>query len=109
MTDKYRISAMLGRSKARAKKHKFDYDLDRAWLQRKIRSGRCEFSGVQFVNGQQYHPFSPSLDRVDPSRGYTKDNCKLILLCLNGFKGTSTMKQFTECLEIVTHAALNKG
>lgn len=95
---------MIGRSKARAKKQHFAYDLDRTWLRRKLLAGRCEFSGVPFVNGQQYHPFSPSLDRVDPGRGYTKDNCKVILLCLNGFKGTASMELFTECMETVSAA-----
>lgn len=107
-TDKHRISAMLGRSKARAKKQQLDYNLDKTWLRLKLLAGLCEFSGVPFVNGQQYHPFSPSLDRVDPSLGYTKDNCKVILLCLNGFKGTASMELFTECMETVS-AAFVKG
>lgn len=108
MTDRHRLSAMLSRTKARAKKQQFAYDLDRTWLRRKLQAGRCEFSGVQFVNGQQYHPFSPSLDRVDPGRGYTKDNCKVILLCLNGFKGTASMELFTECLETVSAAFIDR-
>ena len=35
-------------------------------------------------------PFTLSLDRIDSSKGYTKDNCRFILLGINMLRGMGT-------------------
>lgn len=59
-------------------------DLDRDWLKRKIQNGTCEATGIEFVldgdgSDMLRHPFSPSVDRVDPDEGYLKNNCRLVI------------------------------
>ena len=69
--------------------------------------GVCEFSGVPFVY-EPRHPHLPSIDRIDPTQpGHMKDNCRVILWGLNGFKGVASEEVFRECLEKVS-AALNQ-
>lgn len=50
-------------------------------------NGRCEITGIRFgfyegsIGGRR--PWSPSLDRIDSSKGYTPDNCRLVCTCVN--------------------------
>ncbi len=48
--------------------------------------------------------FSPSIDRIDSSKGYTPDNCQFVLWAINVFKGDGTLE---EMYEIAT-ALINK-
>lgn len=45
--------------------------------------GTCEVSGLRFVIVSDLHPFQPSLDRIDNTRGYTLDNVRLVCLVVN--------------------------
>ena len=75
----------------------------------RLERGVCEKSGLPFVYGQAYHPAMPSIDRIDPTKlGHMKDNCRIILWCLNSFKGASSEDLFNEYLEKIG-AAFVKG
>lgn len=51
--------------------------------------GRCEVTGIPFSalklpgRDSNRHPYSPSLDRIDPSTGYSRGNCRLVLFAVN--------------------------
>lgn len=49
--------------------------------------GRCELTGIPFVFGtktiQAEKPWIPSIDRRDPTKGYTFENCRIICLAMN--------------------------
>lgn len=46
--------------------------------------GRCSLSGIEFdLSGECRHPYSPSIDRIDSSKGYTLTNCRLVCLMVN--------------------------
>lgn len=50
--------------------------------------GRCAVSGLPFRadvigNGRAKRPFAPSLDRIDPARGYQPDNVRLVCVIAN--------------------------
>jgi hypothetical protein len=82
-------------------------DIDVDWIMERLDRGVCEFSGVPFVY-EPRHPHLPSIDRIDPTQpGHMKDNCRVILWGLNGFKGVASEEVFRECLEKVS-AALNQ-
>jgi hypothetical protein len=82
-------------------------DIDVGWVMERLERGVCEFSGVPFVY-ETGHPCMPSIDRIDSTQpGHMKDNCRVILWGLNGFKGVASEEVFRECLEKV-HAASNK-
>ncbi|OQY75891.1 MAG: hypothetical protein B6D47_00590 [Rhodocyclaceae bacterium UTPRO2] len=49
--------------------------------------GACQVSGIHFSNdipvGSKRAPFSMSIDRIDSSRGYHFDNCRIVCLAVN--------------------------
>jgi hypothetical protein len=82
-------TALLNNAKQRAKTFNREYDLDRAWLIEHMSAGVCEVTGIPFElsNGDtRVRPFSPSVDRIDSSKGYTKDNCRVVLTIYNTAK-----------------------
>lgn len=49
--------------------------------------GRCQLTGIRFsgkkVSGAIRRPWMPSVDRVDSSKGYERDNCRLVCTAVN--------------------------
>lgn len=73
-------------AKARALKKSMAFDLTKEWAAARW-TGRCELTGAAFsFNVGKPWAFSLSLDRIDPKRGYTQDNCRFILWAVNRFK-----------------------
>lgn len=68
-------------AKSRAKQRRLAFDLPDDWKQD---VAHCELSGLPFVKKDPM--YAASIDRIDNSRGYTTDNCRLILRGLNVFK-----------------------
>lgn len=90
---------MLESAKYRALKKGLPFDLTEEWV-RKRWHGICEMSGIEFEVGKGApHGLSPSLDRKDPAKGYTQDNCRFILYCLNAFKGTMSDKKMFQLMD----------
>lgn len=78
-------------AKQRATKKGLDFDLEVEWILAKLETGVCELSGMPFNFGYETsrqnpgkkNPHSPSIDRVDSTKGYTKDNCRIVLWAVN--------------------------
>jgi len=67
-------------------KKEFEIDVTADWIQEKIESGYCEVTGIEFdlgSRGGKWAPFAPSVDRIDCSKGYTKDNCRVVCVIFN--------------------------
>lgn len=104
---------LVSGARHRAKRAGLPFDLDRGWAARRW-TGSCELSGVTFQrnpfgkNGPW--PLSPSIDRIDPSLGYTKDNCRFILMGLNSAKlnsvGDAELLRMAQAL--VTHQTVQR-
>lgn len=82
------IERAIKRAKARASSKNWGFNLDAIWVRDQIarQHGRCALTGIQFtatLNDGKRNPFAPSIDRVDCSLGYTKDNVQIILLSMN--------------------------
>ena len=86
-THKGKSSILLRHAKFRAIKYKLPFDLDREWIIKKLELGFCEISGVKFdlsSNGKNhFNPYGASIDRINPKQGYTNDNCRVVLTCIN--------------------------
>lgn len=78
--------------KARAKKKKVDFNLDAEFLKDLIISQdyKCAVTGVPLILRHSYEGTtiydSASLDRIDNSKGYTKDNVQWVVLGINYMK-----------------------
>lgn len=81
-TPRGRALALLQGAKARSKT---PITLSIEWIETRLAAGKCELSGIQFDlsrNGVK-GPYAPSIDRIDSSKGYSPDNCRIILWALN--------------------------
>lgn len=108
---KGRITALRADIQRRAKRRELDFDLDRDWFRERLERGLCEVTAIEFVfhgeegTSRRTNPCSPSVDRIDPRRGYTKDNCRMTLLAFNMLKGEATDAQVKYiCEMIAAHA-----
>lgn len=91
-----RVEKLLDRIRKRARKKKIDYDLDLLWLIDRIQKGRCEYTGIKFKlepHITTLNPFYPSIDRIDSNKGYTKDNCKVVIIGFNNLKGANNIEE----------------
>jgi hypothetical protein len=62
-------------------------------------TGKCSVTDIEFVKnglGSGPKPRSPSIDRIDPKKGYVPSNCRFILACVNSFKHEGTEEQMVE-------------
>lgn len=90
-----------------AKNRGLEFSLTDEWAQARW-TGACEITNLRFrpggVGRAGPNPFSPSIDRIDQSIGYTKENCRFVLFAINGFRGAGTDEQmYTIALALVTN------
>ena len=75
------------RSRTRARRNGLEFTITREWVRSKIEAGRCEVTDLEFVveMGEPGHsaPLNPSIDRLDCSKGYTPENCRVVCLIYN--------------------------
>ena len=65
-------------------------ELDTEWLITRLEHGHCEMTGLPFVLDSPtdcaIHPFTPSVDKIVPALGYTKENCRVVVFAVNAAK-----------------------
>lgn len=84
---------LIRSAKSRAAKKGIEFDLTLEWANDRW-TGKCELSGIEFrqSTGRQ-NPYSPSIDRIDGSKGYIQGNCRFILSAINYLKANGTDEQ----------------
>jgi hypothetical protein len=83
---------LLFRAAAHAKKKGLPFDLDHEWAKENW-TGKCALTGIEFKSGKGKKgptPYSASIDKIDPAKGYTKENSRFILCGVNFLKGIGT-------------------
>lgn len=87
-----RDSRALSNIKRRAKQKGLDFDLE---LEDIIGIEYCPVLGLKLERamGSGGKPNSPSVDRIDPSKGYTKDNIQVLSQLANNMKQDATPEQ----------------
>lgn len=82
-------------------------DIDRKFLKDLILKNdeRCIITGVKFDYSNQfnsYHnPLAPSLDRIDSTKSYYKDNVQFMLVSVNRMKGDLPDEDFKQLLKVL--------
>lgn len=80
-------------AKQRAKRNGLDFEIDREYI-REIMTDVCPVLGVKLQRGDGIHRSnSPSLDRVDTSKGYVKGNVRVISDRANRIKRDATLAE----------------
>jgi len=63
-------------------------EITEEWALERLLKGTCEVSGIPFVlDGVGQNALSPSIDRIDSSIGYTRQNSRLVVWLFNVAKG----------------------
>lgn len=89
--------------RSRAKQRGVPFSLTKEWAEERW-TGKCEITGLPFdlgMSGSGPNTRSPSIDRIDPSKGYYPDNCRIVLHCVNALKqseGDIEMKEVVNAL-----------
>ena len=79
------IALLVERARHRHDNVTVDYE----WVHRRMLAvgGKCERTGIDFVfTNVRNHPHQLSLDQIDPGKGYTEDNCQLVVNIYNRMK-----------------------
>lgn len=93
---------MVASAKGRAEKAGLAFDLDAhvGDIQQRIDAGFCELTGLPFSREASGRLFdAPSIDRIEPSRGYVYSNIRIICLMMNcalGPWGESKLRKVME-------------
>jgi len=96
---------MITNARARANKKGLIFDIDHNYV-RSIIPSHCPVFGTQLEwsahrgNGRLPLPNSPSLDRIDPSKGYVKGNVWIVSNRANSIKNDASHEE----LKLVTEA-----
>lgn len=82
--------SIVSGARERAKARGLAFDLEEARIAEIIDWGFCEATGIGFGTYKERRMLSPSLDRIDPKKGYTHDNVRVVCMLYNCAKGTGT-------------------
>ena len=68
-----------------------DVDIDERFIIERIEDGFCEVTGIPFNMNPSVdtkkNPYAPSIDRIDSSKGYTRNNVQIVIWQYNLMKG----------------------
>lgn len=107
-----RASRLLTWIRARAAKMGHEFDLTREWVGQRIEAGVCEVTGIPLELGKppgsRFHPWAPSVDRIDSKLGYTQSNCRVVCWIYNMAKSEwsdEVVMTFAKALSARSHLA----
>ena len=84
---KGRAIAMYHGAKLGSRRSKDNFEITPEWIFQKLEGGACEVTGLPFTYSlQARNPWSPSIDRIDPSKGYTLENTRVVVWIYNTAK-----------------------
>lgn len=68
-----------------------------------ITNGSCCKTGIKFSFDKlkKQNPYSPSPDRIDNSKGYTKDNVQWVVWIYNKIKGDFDEEEFLNFIKVI--------
>lgn len=83
----------------------FDLNIESVWEIYLKQNKKCPYTGLDLVlkskTSKSRTPLNASLDRIDSSKGYTKDNVQWVYKKVNIIKNTLTHKEFIELCNLI--------
>ena len=90
---------LLQSAKGRAKKKGWDFDIDESDI---VIPPFCPVLGIELTTRMDGNKdSSPSLDRIDSSKGYIKGNVQVISWRANNLKSNGTLEEFLKLVEFM--------
>lgn len=84
---KSRAGMLVASARNRARMRHIPCDISSDWVLEKLELGVCEATGVALDLGPQIRSkYAPSLDQIEPGRGYTLANTRVVALIFNNLK-----------------------
>ena len=80
----------------------FDISLDDVWFLYTAQEGRCALSGIPIGWSEVGSIHTASIDRIDSSMGYTKDNVQLLHKDVNFMKQHFSQEYFIEVCKAIS-------
>jgi hypothetical protein len=102
----------LRKIKNRCTKENLECDLDLDWMFERLQKP-CSVTKLNFVFNRSKgpgnrHASSPSVDRINPYKGYTKDNCRMVVWWYNAAKQRySDLEVWHYCHSVVESLDVN--
>jgi hypothetical protein len=82
-----KVALLAAKKRAKDKGLPFDLDLDFLLNTAQAQNFSCLLTGIEFFakvnHSARVNPTVPSIDRIVPDRGYTKDNVRLVIYAIN--------------------------
>lgn len=86
--------ALHNLAQTNSKRKGIEFNLTVDWYVEHLKPLLCEATGISLTldvdDSKLMNAFRPSTDRVDNSKGYTKDNCRIVCVMFNRAKGRDT-------------------
>ena len=86
-----RASTLVHTARRRAAAKGIVFELSADCIEAMLALGVCQATGIPFcferTSATRMNPFSPSLDRIDPTKGYTVNNVRLVCSAYNVARG----------------------
>jgi hypothetical protein len=101
--DRNIIVSMLYRAKRRAEERGLEFSID---VEDIIIPNTCPVLGTEIKRVWGKKESSPSLDRMDPTKGYTKENSVVISNRANRLKSDATLEDITKIMEYMKGSKL---
>lgn len=100
------IHNMVSNAKERATKKGLDFNLEDKDI---VIPNVCPLLNVPFILGEKgNYEYTPTIDRIDNTKGYTKDNIWVITKKANSMKNSATLTElYTFCTNILRYSLNN--
>ena len=97
-----KITSMYNNAKKRAEKHNLEFSLKKEDI---IIPEKCPLLEVEFIMGRgKDYMYTPTIDRIDRSKGYTKDNICIVSMLANSMKNAASPQElFTFSKTIINY------
>jgi len=101
----YHLGYITRSTKQRAKKYGIAYDIDAHFISTLLKEQECccAISKVKltFTKGEGHIPTNASIDRIDPRKGYTKENVQIVAWQVNVMKSNLGTTQLAEWCQLI--------